>query len=140
MVGIVQTMLKKGVISQLQDKWTLTVPLEKIAPAVPETLQHLIQVQFEQLSMSEQGILRSASVAGDRFSVWAVTGALEIESSRIEDTRERLAEKQQFIKAAGIHELANGTFSAHDQFRHSLYPEVRYPHPPALNRPHLHHP
>jgi len=45
----------------------LTFPLEKIAPAVPETLQQLIQVQFEQLSMSEQGILRSASVAGDRF-------------------------------------------------------------------------
>src|SRR5258708_3016596 len=85
MVGIVQSMLKKGVIAQLQGKWALTVPLEKIAPAVPETLQQLIQVQFEQLSMSEQGILRSASVAGDRFSVWAVTGALEIESSRIED-------------------------------------------------------
>jgi len=76
----------------------LTVPLEKIAPAVPETLQQLIQVQFEQLSMSEQGILRSASVAGDRFSVWAVTGALEIEPSRIEDACEVLAEKQQSLK------------------------------------------
>src|SRR6267154_1563615 len=138
MVGIVQSMLKKGVIAQLQGKWALTVPLEKIAPAVPETLQQLIQVQFEQLSMSEQGILRSASVAGDRFSVWAVTGALEIESSRIEDACEGLAEKQQFIKAAGIHELANGEFSAHYEFRHSLYREVLYRQLSDVNRSKLH--
>jgi len=44
MVGIVQGMLKQGVIAQLHGKWALTVPLEKIAPAVPETLQQLIQV------------------------------------------------------------------------------------------------
>src|SRR5712664_3497315 len=138
MVGIVQSMLKKGVIAQLQGKWTLTVPLGKIAPAVPETLQQLIQVQFEQLSMSEQGILRSASVAGDLFSVWAVTGALEIESSRIEDACEGLAEKQQFIKAAGIHELANGEFSAHYEFRHSLYREVLYRQLSDVNRSKLH--
>jgi predicted ATPase len=105
---------------------------------VPETLQQLIQVQFEQLSMSEQGILRSASVAGDRFSVWAVTGALEIESSRIEDACEGLAEKQQFIKAAGIHELANGEFSAHYEFRHSLYREVLYRQLSDVNRSKLH--
>src|SRR5712675_1305950 len=138
MVGIVQSMLKKGVIAQLQGKWALTVPLEKIAPGVPETLQQLIQVQFEQLSMSEQGILRGASVAGDRFSVWAVTGALEIESSRIEDACEVLAEKQQFIKAAGIHELANGEFSAHYEFRHSLYREVLYRQLSDVNRSKLH--
>ena len=138
MVGIVQSMLKKGVIAQLQGKWALTVPLEKIPPAVPETLQQLIQVQFEQLSMSEQGILRSASVAGDRFSVWAVTDALEIESSRTEDACERLAEKQQFIKAAGIHELANGEFSAHYEFRHSLYREVLYRQLSDVNRSKLH--
>src|SRR6266436_4280457 len=138
MVGIVQSMLKKGVITQQQGKWALTVPLEKIAPAVPETLQQLIQVQFEQLSMSEQGILRSASVAGDRFSVWAVTGALEIESNRIEDACEVLAEKQQFIKAAGIHELANGEFSAHYEFRHSLYREVLYRQLSDVNRSKLH--
>ena len=138
MVGIVQGMLKKGVIAQLQGKWALTVPLEKIAPAVPETLQQLIQVQFEQLSIFEQGILKSASVAGDRFSVWAVTGALEIESSRIEDACEGLAEKHQFIKAAGIHELANGQSSAHYEFRHSLYREVLYRQLSDVNRSKLH--
>jgi len=86
------------------------VPLEKIAPAVPETLQQLIQVQFEQLSMSEQGILRSASVAGDRFSVWALTGALEIESSRIEDACEVLAKNSSSLKPLEFTNLRTASF------------------------------
>jgi DNA-binding winged helix-turn-helix (wHTH) protein len=138
MAGIVQGMLEKGVITQLEGKWALTVPLEKIAPAVPETLQQLILVQFEHLSTSEQEILRSASVAGDRFSVWAVTGAMELEFSRIEDACEGLAERQQFIKAAGIHELANGEFSAHYEFRHSLYREILYQQLSDVTRSKLH--
>ena len=44
----------------------------------------------------------------------------------VEDTCERLADRLQFIKAAGIHELANGQISAHYDFRHSLYREVLY--------------
>jgi hypothetical protein len=47
-------------------------------------------------------------------------------------------EKQQFIKAAGIHELANGEFSAHYEFRHSLYREVLYRQLSDVNRSKLH--
>src|SRR5262249_2096380 len=96
MVGIVREMVKKGLIAEVHGTWTLTPPLEELAPGVPETLQQLIQVQFEQLTMPEQRILKCGSVAGERFSVWAVTTALEIEPSRIEDVCESLTEKQQF--------------------------------------------
>ena len=138
MVGIVREMVKKGLIAEVHGTWTLTTPLEELAPGVPETLQQLIQVQFEQLTMPEQRILKCGSVAGERFSVWAVTTALEIEPSRIEDVCESLTEKQQFIKAAGIHELANGEFSAHYEFRHSLYREVLYRQLSDVNRSKLH--
>jgi hypothetical protein len=126
MVGIVQEMVKCRLIGRIEGIWTLTKPLEKIDPHIPETLQQLIQVQFEQLSSSEQSILKTASVAGERFSVWALTTAVNAESSRIEEICEGLAEKQQFIKAAGIQELANREFSAHYEFRHSLYREILY--------------
>ena len=100
--------------------------LDDLEPNVPETLQQLIEVQFEQLDGVEQAILRSASVAGDRFSVWAITTAAELEAASIEDACERLAERELFIRAAGIHELASGEFSAHYEFKHSLYREVLY--------------
>ncbi|MGH9794065.1 MAG: ATP-binding protein [Candidatus Acidiferrales bacterium] len=126
MVTILQDMVKKGLIAQANGRWGLTVPLEDVAPSVPETLDQLIEAQFQQLSAVEQQILRSASVAGERFSIWAITPAAEIEPSGIEEVCEGLAERLQFIRAAGIHQLANGQITAHYDFRHSLYREVLY--------------
>src|SRR5262252_1318673 len=126
MVEIVQEMVKRRLITQLEGRWVLTKPVEKIDPNIPETLQQLIQAQFDQLSSSEQSILQTACVAGERFSVWALTTTVKADASRIEAFCEGLAEKQQFIKPAGIEELANGVFSAHYEFRHSLYREILY--------------
>jgi DNA-binding winged helix-turn-helix (wHTH) protein/tetratricopeptide (TPR) repeat protein len=139
MVTIVQDMVKKRLVAEVNGIWELMTRLENVEPNVPETLQQLIEVQFEQLDAVEQNILRSASVAGERFSVWAITTALEIEHGSIEGACEKLAERHQFIKAAGIHELANGEFSAHYEFRHSLYREVLYRRLSEVSRSKLHH-
>src|SRR5215467_4033560 len=138
MVTILQDMVKKGLIAQTDGRWTLGVALEDIEPSVPETLDQLIEMQFQQLSAVEQLILRSASVAGERFSVWAITSAAEIGTSSIEDVCEGLSERRQFIQAAGIRELANGQISAHYDFRHSLYREVLYRRPSEATRSRLH--
>jgi DNA-binding winged helix-turn-helix (wHTH) protein/predicted ATPase len=126
MAAIVQDLLKDGLIAQEQGRWTLTRPLQKIAPGIPDTLQQMIELQFELLSMPEQRILKSASVAGERFSVWTISSTLELDSERIENFCEELVEKKQFIQSAGILELANAEFSAHYEFRHSLYREFLY--------------
>src|SRR5882724_4269069 len=126
MVNILLDMVKRGLVGQIDGIWKLKVALEDVEPRVPETLDQLIEAQFQQLSAEEQCILRSASVAGERFSVWAISTAAEMESDAIEDICERLAERLQFIKAAGINALANGQISAHYEFRHSLYREVLY--------------
>lgn len=138
MVTILQNMVKKGLIGQADETWTLTVALQDVELSVPETLDQLIEMQFQQLSPLEQRILRSASVAGERFSVWAIATAAEIDPGIIEDTCERLAERLQFIQAAGIHELVNGQISAHYEFRHSLYREVLYRRLSETTRSKLH--
>jgi len=138
MVTVVRDMVKKGLIAQVDGNWQLTTNLERVALNVPVTLQQLIEVQFEQLNEVEQNILRSASVAGDRFSVWAIIPALEVEPDNIEAVCERLAERQQFIKPAGIHELRSGEFSAHYEFRHSLYREALYRRLSEVARSRLH--
>jgi len=138
MVTILQDMVKKGLIAQANGKWTLMLALEDVGPTVPETLDQMIEMQFQQLSSLEQRILRSASVAGERFSVWAISTSAEFESGSIDDACEGLAEKLQFIKAAGIHKLANGQISAHYDFRHSLYREVLYRRLSEVTRSKLH--
>jgi DNA-binding winged helix-turn-helix (wHTH) protein/tetratricopeptide (TPR) repeat protein len=126
MVTILQDIVKKGLIGQVDGKWKLAAPIETVAQSVPETLDQLIDAQFQQLSAVEQRVLRSASVAGERFSAWAVSTAAEIDPGEIEDVCEGLAAKLQFIKGSGIKEQANGEISAHYEFRHSLYREVLY--------------
>src|SRR6266436_5582810 len=138
MVTILQDMVKKGLIAQANGKWTLRVTLEDVGPTVPETLDELIEMQFQQLSAVEQCILRSASVAGERFSVWAIATAAEIDPDSVEGVCEGLAERLQFIKAAGIHELANGQISAPYDFRHSLYLEVLHRRLSEVTRSKLH--
>jgi DNA-binding winged helix-turn-helix (wHTH) protein len=138
MVTVLQDMVKKGFVAHSGGSWNLTVPLENLDSSVPETLQQLIEAQFQQLSAVEQRILRAASVAGERFSVWAITTAVELEAGSIEDACQGLAERQQFIQATGIHGLASGEFSAHYEFRHSLYREVLYRRLSEVNRSKLH--
>src|SRR5262249_46897839 len=48
------------------------------------------------------------------------------------------AERRHFIRAAGIHELADGSSSAHYEFAHSLYREVLYGRLSAVQRLRLH--
>ena len=86
MVTILQDIAKKGLIAQVDGKWTLAAPIETVAQNVPETLDQLIDAQFQQLSAVEQRVLRSASVAGERFSAWAVSTAAEIDPGEIEDS------------------------------------------------------
>jgi DNA-binding winged helix-turn-helix (wHTH) protein/tetratricopeptide (TPR) repeat protein len=126
MVTILQDIVKKGLIAQADGKWMLAAPIETVAQSVPETLDQLIDAQFQQLSVVEQRVLRSASVAGERFSAWAVSTAAEIDPSEIEEICEGLAAKLQFIKGDGTKEQNNGEVSAHYEFRHSLYREVLY--------------
>src|SRR5215471_5985020 len=138
MVALVQDMVKKGLILEDKEGLRLAAPLPKIDPGVPETIQQMLEAQIDQLSAAEQSILESASVVGERFSVWSVTTTLELTADQIEDACEGLAERQHFIKSAGIEELPNGFLSAHYEFRHSLYRQVFYRRLSDVTRSRLH--
>jgi predicted ATPase len=133
MVAIVRDIVKRGLIAQYQGKWILTAPLQDLYPGVPEALQQMLEIQFEQLSTEELRLLQSCSVAGERFSVWAAAVMLETVPSWVDDTCEKLAQREQFIRFVGIHKAANGEDSAHYEFRHSLYRQALYS---RLSSPH----
>src|SRR6185369_7794981 len=108
MAALVQDLVKKGLIAQPRGIWALTAHLADIDPGVPDTLQQMLDIQIEQLSAEEQRVLEGASVAGERFSVWAVAAMLETPADSIEAAYEKLAGREQFLRFAGIHAAANG--------------------------------
>jgi DNA-binding winged helix-turn-helix (wHTH) protein/tetratricopeptide (TPR) repeat protein len=138
MVTILQDLVKKGVITGEVGGWALRGAVECVELGVPETLDQLIELQFKQLTSVEQCILRSASVMGERFSVWSISNTLDVQSEQIENLCEGLAERHQFITRTGTDELTRGDFSAHYEFKHSLYRQVLYRRLSDANRSKLH--
>src|SRR3954451_3573899 len=138
MVTIGRDIVKRGLIVQNRGTWTLGAPIQDIYPGIPETLQELLDTEFEQLSPDEQRVLESCSVAGERFSVWGAAIMLDSSPVWIEETCDKLTRRQQFIRSAGILEVADGTASPHYEFRHSLYRQALYRRLSSVNRSKLH--
>ncbi|HSR08066.1 MAG TPA: AAA family ATPase, partial [Bryobacteraceae bacterium] len=138
MTAIVSDLVKSGLLAEAEGSWKLTAPLEQIVPDVPETLQQMLEIQVERLSEPEQRVLKSASVAGRRFSAWSVAAMLGAGVAETEETCERFAERQQFLRPGRAAGVLGATQSAHYEFRHSLYREALYRRVPPAQRSRLH--
>jgi DNA-binding winged helix-turn-helix (wHTH) protein len=135
--AVVRDLVARGTVTRDNDAWRLTAPPDRIEPRVPVSLQDMLNVQFDQLTDAEQRVLRRASAIGERFPAWTVAAsAAHIED--VETTCERLAERRQFIRAAGMGELADGTLSAFYEFHHSLYRQAIYRRLSDVSRTRLH--
>jgi DNA-binding winged helix-turn-helix (wHTH) protein/tetratricopeptide (TPR) repeat protein len=123
--ALVRDLLASGIVARDGTSWKLTVPVEGIQPAVPATLQDMLNVQFDQLSDQEQRVLRRASAIGERFPASAVAdGDAEIDS--VERICEALSARRLFIRGAGMGELTEGTMAGFYQFHHALYRQAVY--------------
>lgn len=138
MVAIVQDMASKGLIAVDRGRLILTMPLREVCPGIPETLQQMLEIQLEGLSPDELHVLQSASVAGERFSVWAAAAMADRSPASIEETCDRLVNRQQFIRSLGAYDAPNGRPSPHYEFRHALYRRALYRSLPTLHRAQCH--
>jgi DNA-binding winged helix-turn-helix (wHTH) protein/tetratricopeptide (TPR) repeat protein len=126
MTAMLDHLAHQGVLAQVDGHWMMTAPIDESDPGVPDTLKHLLEVQLQRLSESEQQLLKCASVDGQRFTTWSIAVMLEGDSAGLEQMCEALAERQQFLRPASTCELADGTSTSEYQFRHALYREVLY--------------
>jgi tetratricopeptide (TPR) repeat protein len=125
MIALLDHLKRQDVLSLAAGRWMLKVPVDAIDPGVPDTLKQMLEAQIRTASDAEQRLLKCASVAGNRFTAWAVATMLPSEDlSRIEEMCESLADRQQFIKPSGVRELADGRRTPEYQFRHALYREI----------------
>jgi tetratricopeptide (TPR) repeat protein len=126
MTAIVEEMAKRGQLAEQGGRWTLNGPVDSLDPGVPQTLQEMLQMQFERLEVNEQRILRCSSVCGERFSAWATSTMLEDDTANVEEICDRLAGREQFLRPGGMEEIGDGSLSSHYEFRHALYREFLY--------------
>jgi len=138
MTAIVAELIEIGSIARDDGKWRLAKPLSEIELGVPDTLQQMLELQVDQLNDLERQVLRSASIAGWRFSAWSVAAMLDLDVSRAEEICERFARRQQFLRPGRAATVLGGADSAQYEFRHALYREALYRRLPAAQRLNLH--
>lgn len=142
MVALVEQLLEKGLIREEHGRWLASGRLDRLDSEIPETLRQMLEAQIDQLGAQEQAVLRAASVAGRRFSAWAVSAALSNgpgdDARRVEDVCEGLALRQQLLRRSGVQELPGGSASAQYEFRHILYREALDGRLPASQRREFH--
>jgi DNA-binding winged helix-turn-helix (wHTH) protein/tetratricopeptide (TPR) repeat protein len=126
MTAIVRDIVNRGLIVRDGEKWALTAAVEDIDPGIPETLQQMLEIQFDQMEVEEKRILQCCSVAGERFPVWASAVMLGTSHTAVEEVCDRLARREQFVRFAGVHPAADGADSPHYEFRHALYRQALY--------------
>jgi len=136
--ALVDRLRERGWVAMEHGVWSLKGETDAGRFGAPDSLQQMLEVQLEQLSASEQRLVRAASVSGVRFPVWALAAMLELEEARAEGLCEDLAIRQQFLRAAEPDRLPDGREAAQYEFKHSLYREILYDRLPPAQRRELH--
>jgi hypothetical protein len=135
---VVEALVRQGTVVQIGEAWAMPSEGAAVALDVPDSLRHLLEQQFEQLSATEQQVLEAASVAGSEGTVAAMAAALDTAESTVEDVCAMLARRGQFLALSGEVHWPDGTQTACYRFLHSLYYDVIYHRIPLSRRQRLH--
>jgi len=135
---VVEALVRQGTVVQIGEAWAMPGEGAAVALDVPDSLRHLLEQQFEQLSATEQQVLEAASVAGSEGTVAAMAAALDTAESTVEDICAMLTRRGQFLALSGDVHWPDGTQTACYRFLHSLYYDVIYHRIPLSRRQRLH--
>jgi DNA-binding winged helix-turn-helix (wHTH) protein/tetratricopeptide (TPR) repeat protein len=138
MVNVVDYLLARKLMVEVDGRWELKVKLEELEVGVPESIHQMIEKQVDRLRLEQQQVLEAASVAGVEFSATAVAAALDEDMVGVEDRCEALARRHQFLRPLAIAEWPDGTVTARYAFVHALYQSVLYNRVPGARRRLLH--
>jgi DNA-binding winged helix-turn-helix (wHTH) protein/tetratricopeptide (TPR) repeat protein len=126
MVSVLDSLVERRVVSEVDGRWQLTVGLDEVTVGVPENLARMIAGELERRDGLERSVLEAASVVGMEFATVAVAAALDEDAIRVEEVCTRLARRGQFLKAEASAQWPDGTVTQRCGFIHGLYQAITY--------------
>jgi predicted ATPase len=124
--SLVQYLLDRGDISEVNGRWALTQPYSAIDLETPENVRSMIKKTIESLDADDLRALQYASIEGEEFHSSVLAGLLDADSLTIEERLERLARVNRLIQTCGEEELPDGSITTRFRFAHALYQNVLY--------------
>ncbi len=116
----------RSVIAQEGGRWSLTEAIPDIGPALPASVDGMIQRKINQLSDDERRLLAAASVQGCEFDSAVLSKALAMAAEAVEELLESLETVHSFVRLIGEQEFPDKTLTLRYRFVHSLYQNVFY--------------
>jgi tetratricopeptide (TPR) repeat protein len=107
-------------------QWKLTEAIPEIGPALPASVDGMIQRKINQLSDGQRRLLAAASVQGCEFDSAVLAKTLGMVAPEVEDLLESLETVHAFLRLVGEQEFPDGTLTLRYRFVHSLYQSVFY--------------
>jgi len=125
LINIVDDLIARGQMREVDRRWGLAVAAEEVTLGAPRTLWQMVEKQAERLTADERAMLAVASVAGVEFSA-AVGAAAGIDLPEAERRCEALARRGHFLRATGAAAWPDGAVAGRYAFVHALYQNVLY--------------
>ncbi|MEM8963117.1 MAG: AAA family ATPase, partial [Acidobacteriota bacterium] len=135
MTAVIDYLASQQRLVHERDRWRLR---DQGGLGVPESIRQLIERQIDRLDDQDQQLLYTASVAGNEMSAIAIAHALSITLDEVEDRCDRLVNRRQFLRHAGVRKLPDRTITARYAFIHALHQHVLYERLSASRRSRLH--
>lgn len=126
MVTVVETLVQQGTVREATAGWEVSAEVLATALGVPESLRLMIEQQLTTLSHEDQHVLAAASVVGMEGSAAAIAAGVGATIEAVEERCARLAQRRQFLLAAGDEEWPDGTVTERYRFRHALCHQAVY--------------
>jgi len=132
MIGVLDQLLRRGLVEHERGTWRLRQPLDEIAVEVPESLREMIHAQIDCLDDEDKRMLGVAAVAGMSFAPNVCAPAAEMETATFQARCEALWRSAQFLQIPDAHDSSDGDGVERYSFVHTLQREVLYErHTPA---------
>jgi DNA-binding winged helix-turn-helix (wHTH) protein/predicted ATPase len=123
LANVVDDLIARGHVQDVDGRWTLSVPLEQIASEVPASLGQLIDKQIDRLEPEARAVLAVGSIAGAEFSS-ALATTEGVDALAAEARCAALAQQGRFLRALGIAEWPDRTVAGRYGFIHAFHRTV----------------
>jgi predicted ATPase len=134
MVELLRYLRERGVIAQVDRRWTLVSDVPDLRQDLPASVRGMIQRKFERLLADDQRLLAAASIQGHEFDSAVVAGALELDPDGIEERLQLLERVHGLVRLIREQELPDGKLTLRYAFVHVLYQQALYANLSATRR------
>jgi DNA-binding winged helix-turn-helix (wHTH) protein/tetratricopeptide (TPR) repeat protein len=135
---LLQMLVERADIRQLEGRWHLARPTAELELTVPNGVRGLIQKKLDSLGEDDLRALQHASVIGVEFSTSALASLLEADEISVDERLDPLARAHHLLDPLDDERLPNGVLTARYRFAHVLYQNVLYEMLVAKRRTLLH--